>query len=69
MGLPSAGPQLALFELTAARFPGRTAPDGEAMLLEDQARRRWNRSAIRCGLAALGRGLSPYGLRGVSKSW
>ena len=60
---------LALFELTAARFPARTGPDGEAVLLEDQDRRRWDRSAIGRGLAALGRaastgrGLGPYGLQ------
>ncbi|SEK77056.1 RNA polymerase sigma factor [Streptacidiphilus jiangxiensis] len=61
--------QLALFELTAARFPARTGPDGEAVLLEDQDRRLWDRSAIRRGLATLGRvatfgrGLGPYGLQ------
>jgi predicted RNA polymerase sigma factor len=60
---------LGLFELTAARFPARTGPDGEAVLLEQQDRRRWDRSAIRRGLAAirrataLGRGLGPYGLQ------
>lgn len=60
---------LALLELTAARFPARTGPDGEAVLLEDQDRRLWDRSAIRRGLAALGRsaalgrGLGPYGLQ------
>jgi RNA polymerase sigma factor (sigma-70 family) len=60
---------LALFELTAARFPARTGPDGEAVLLEDQDRRLWDRSAIRRGLAAIGRasaagrGLGPYGLQ------
>ncbi len=65
---------LALCELTAARFPARTGPDGEAVLLEDQDRRKWDRSAIRRGLAALGRaalgraaeagrGLGPYGLQ------
>lgn len=60
---------LALFELTAARFPARTGPDGEAILLEHQDRRLWDRSAIRRGLAALnraaraGRGLGPYGLQ------
>jgi RNA polymerase sigma factor (sigma-70 family) len=43
---------LALCELTAARFPARTAPDGTPILLEDQDRRRWDRSAIRRGLAA-----------------
>ncbi|WP_069467592.1 RNA polymerase sigma factor, partial [Actinacidiphila rubida] len=60
---------LALLELTAARFPARTGPDGEAVLLEDQDRRLWDRSAIRRGLAelrratSLGRGLGPYGLQ------
>ncbi|MFG2824769.1 RNA polymerase sigma factor [Kitasatospora sp. NPDC048365] len=68
-GEPEVHGQLALFELTSARFPARTGPDGEAVLLEDQDRRRWDRSAIRRGLAALGRasalgrGLGPYGLQ------
>lgn len=66
---PEVHGQLALFELTASRFPARTGPDGEAVLLEDQDRRRWDHSAIRRGLAALGRaaalgrGLGPYGLQ------
>ncbi|MBP2326100.1 RNA polymerase sigma factor (sigma-70 family) [Kibdelosporangium banguiense] len=60
---------LALLELTAARFPARTGPDGEPILLEDQDRRRWDRSAIVRGRAALtratkiGRGLAYYGLQ------
>ncbi|MCK9794899.1 RNA polymerase subunit sigma-24 [Isoptericola sp. 4D.3] len=60
---------LALLELTAARFPARTSPDGEPVLLERQDRRRWDRSAIRRGRDALaqavavGRGLGPYGLQ------
>lgn len=60
---------LALCELTAARFPARVGPDGDPVLLEDQDRRLWDRSAIRRGLAALGRassagrGLGPYGLQ------
>ncbi|WP_456297620.1 RNA polymerase sigma factor [Catenuloplanes japonicus] len=60
---------LALCELTAARFPARTGPDGEPILLEEQDRRLWDRSAIRRGTAALdrasalGRGLGPYGLQ------
>jgi RNA polymerase sigma factor (sigma-70 family) len=58
---------LALCELTAARFPARTGPDGSPVLLEDQDRRRWDFSAIRRGLAALAkastRGLGPYGLQ------
>lgn len=60
---------LALLELTAARFPARTGPDGESVLLEHQDRRRWDRAAIRRGQAALaraeqvGRGLGAYGLQ------
>jgi RNA polymerase sigma factor (sigma-70 family) len=60
---------LALLELTAARFPARIDADGKPVLLEDQDRRRWDRSAIRRGRAALaqavaaGRGLGPYGLQ------
>ncbi len=59
---------LALCELTAARFPARTGPDGSPVLLEDQDRRRWDFSAIRRGLAALVKassrgGLGPYGLQ------
>ncbi|MEU7860138.1 sigma-70 family RNA polymerase sigma factor [Nonomuraea sp. NPDC049141] len=58
---------LALCELTAARFPARTGPDGSPILLEDQDRRRWDFSAIRRGLGALAkasaRGLGPYGLQ------
>ncbi|MBC2641195.1 MULTISPECIES: RNA polymerase sigma factor [unclassified Rhodococcus (in: high G+C Gram-positive bacteria)] len=60
---------LALLELTAARFPARTGPDGEPVLLEDQDRRRWDQAAIRRGRAALaraeevGRGLGAYGLQ------
>ncbi|WP_394619268.1 RNA polymerase sigma factor [Lentzea sp. JNUCC 0626] len=60
---------LALLELTAARFPARRGPDGETVLLEDQDRRRWDRSAIARGRAALakaadaGRGYGYYGLQ------
>ncbi len=60
---------LALLELTVARFPARTGPDGEPVLLADQDRRRWDRSAVRRGRAALaqagqvGRGLGAYGLQ------
>jgi RNA polymerase sigma factor (sigma-70 family) len=60
---------LALLELTAARFPARVGVDGEPVLLEQQDRRRWDRSAIRRGRAALsragsaGRGLGAYGVQ------
>jgi RNA polymerase sigma factor (sigma-70 family) len=66
---PEAYGLLALCELTAARFRARVGPDGEPVLLADQDRRRWDRSAIRRGTAALakdssfGRGLGPYGLQ------
>ena len=60
---------MALLELTAARFPARTGPDGEPVLLEQQDRARWDYAAIRRGRAALvraeqaGRGLGAYGLQ------
>ncbi len=60
---------VALLELTAARFPARTGPDGEPVLLEHQDRSRWDRAAVRRGRAALaqaeaaGRGLGYYGLQ------
>ncbi len=66
---PEALGLLALLELTAARFPARTGPDGEPVLLQQQDRRRWDRAAIRRGRAALaraervGRGLGAYGLQ------
>ncbi|WP_280372793.1 RNA polymerase sigma factor [Nocardia abscessus] len=66
---PEAHGLLALLELTAARFPARTGPDGEPVLLEHQDRRRWDLAAIRRGQAALaraeqvGRGLGAYGLQ------
>ena len=60
---------LALLELTAARFPARTGPDGDPVLLADQDRQRWDLAAVRRGRAALaragrvGRGLGAYGLQ------
>lgn len=66
---PEALGLVALLELTAARFPARVGPDGAAVLLADQDRRRWDVSAIRRGRAALakagrvGRGLGAYGLQ------
>jgi predicted RNA polymerase sigma factor len=66
---PEAFGLLALLELTAARFPARTGPDGDPVLLADQDRRRWDLTAIRRGRAALaragqvGRGLGAYGLQ------
>lgn len=66
---PEAFGLLALMELTAARFPARVDARGRPVLLEDQDRRRWDRSAIARGRAALarvsaaGRGLGPYALQ------
>jgi predicted RNA polymerase sigma factor len=68
-GEPETHGLLALLELTAARFPARLADDGKPVLLEQQDRRRWDRSAIRRGRASLatagriGRGLGAYGLQ------
>jgi RNA polymerase sigma factor (sigma-70 family) len=66
---PEVNGLLALLELTAARFPARTGPDGEPVLLEQQDRARWDDAAIRRGRAALaraerpGHGLGAYGLQ------
>ncbi|WP_217495994.1 RNA polymerase sigma factor [Agrococcus sp. SGAir0287] len=46
---------LALMELTAARMPARVDPAGRPVLLADQDRTRWDRSAIERGRAALAR--------------
>lgn len=60
---------LALMELTAARFPARTDATGDPVLLADQDRTRWDRSAIARGRAALtrvdalGRGRGGYALQ------
>ncbi|WP_295840180.1 RNA polymerase sigma factor [uncultured Microbacterium sp.] len=59
----------ALMELQASRFAARVDRNGDAVLLSDQDRRRWDRSAITRGAAllaradALGRGRGPYQLQ------
>lgn len=59
----------ALMELQASRFAARVDANGDAVLLADQDRRRWDRSAIARGSAlldranALGRGRGPYQLQ------
>lgn len=44
---------VSLMEIQASRFPARTGPDGEAVLLMDQDRSRWDRLLIRRGLERL----------------
>ena len=46
---------LALIELQASRLRARTGPHGEAILLEDQDRARWDRLLVRRGLDGLER--------------
>jgi RNA polymerase sigma-70 factor (ECF subfamily) len=46
---------LALIELQASRLRARTGPDGEAVLLLDQDRTRWDRLLIQRGLANIDR--------------
>ncbi|WP_350349208.1 RNA polymerase sigma factor [Agromyces sp. G08B096] len=60
---------VALMEFTAARFPARVDRDGAPILLADQDRTKWDRSAITRGRAALeradalGRGRGAYALQ------
>ena len=60
---------LALMELQASRLNARTGPDGEAVLLMDQDRTRWDQLLIRRGLALLervdelGGAAGPYALQ------
>jgi RNA polymerase sigma factor (sigma-70 family) len=75
-GLAPAEPEVhglvALMELQASRLRARIGRDGEAVLLADQDRGRWDRLLIRRGLAALSQaetlaqdrdGLGPYALQ------
>jgi RNA polymerase sigma-70 factor, ECF subfamily len=60
---------VALMEIQASRTAARTGPSGEAVLLLDQDRARWDRTLIRRGLAALqraqdlGGAFGPYALQ------
>jgi RNA polymerase sigma factor (sigma-70 family) len=59
---------VALMEIQASRTAARTGPSGEAILLMDQDRGRWNQLLIQRGLAALARSESagasgPYALQ------
>ena len=66
---PEAHALVALMEFSASRFAARTGPDGGAVLLADQDRRRWDRAQIERGRAALarsdalGRGRGSYALQ------
>lgn len=55
---------LALMELQASRAPARIGPAGEAILLLEQNRGRWDQLLIRRGLAALERAQSLPGGQG-----
>ena len=55
---------LALMQLQASRSAARIGPSGEAVLLRDQDRGRWDRDLIGAGLESLRRaGRGPYGLQ------
>jgi RNA polymerase sigma factor (sigma-70 family) len=55
---------LALMQLQASRSAARIGPSGEAVLLRDQDRDRWDRELIAAGLESLRRaGSGPYGLQ------
>jgi len=55
---------LALMQLQASRSAARIGPSGEAVLLRDQDRGRWDRDLIAAGLESLRRaGRGPYGLQ------
>jgi RNA polymerase sigma factor (sigma-70 family) len=55
---------LALMQLQASRSAARIGPSGEAVLLRDQDRDRWDRGLIAAGLESLRRaGGGPYGLQ------
>jgi RNA polymerase sigma factor (sigma-70 family) len=66
---PEAHGLLALMELQASRMPARLGPTGQAVLLLDQNRSRWDQLLIRRGLGALeraqqlGGGTGPYALQ------
>ena len=66
---PEAHALVALMEFQASRFGARVARDGTPILLADQDRSRWDRTAISRGHASLeradavGRGRGSYGLQ------
>jgi predicted RNA polymerase sigma factor len=70
-GEPEVHGLLALMEFQSSRFAARTDAHGNAILLEEQDRTRWDRAAIQRGIQALrraetaraGRGWGPYALQ------
>src|SRR5207253_10336730 len=54
-GEPEVHGLVALMEIQASRLGARVGPDGEAILLLEQNRARWDQLLIRRGLAALAR--------------
>ena len=68
-GEPEIVSLIALMEFQSSRFAARVGPDGLPVVLEDQDRNRWDRSAIARGDEAMrradaaGRGLGYYGLQ------
>jgi RNA polymerase sigma factor (sigma-70 family) len=68
-GEPEVHGLVSLMEIQASRTAARTGASGEAILLRDQDRTRWDRDAIQRGLTALGRaeslglGYGPYMLQ------
>jgi RNA polymerase sigma-70 factor (ECF subfamily) len=61
-GEPEVQGLLAMMELHASRAPARTGPGGEAILLLDQDRTRWDQLLVRRGLAALARAEAVAGM-------
>jgi RNA polymerase sigma-70 factor (ECF subfamily) len=68
---PEVSGLLGLMLLNAARLGGRSGPDGELLLLEEQDRSGWDRAMIGEGKALVERALSqpgrigPYGVQGA----
>lgn len=56
---------VSLMEFQSSRFGARTDADGNAVLLEDQDRTRWDRAQIGRGVAALGRAADALRRNGI----
>jgi RNA polymerase sigma-70 factor (ECF subfamily) len=64
-GIPAVAGLLALMLLHHSRRAARTTPEGDIVLLEDQDRSRWDRTAIAEGLALVDRALRAPGRPGA----